>query len=434
MKTIPKTILILAIAVAFVAGTAVSSPDVFAGKNDDKPKLDQFKVMFVNTNDAATEYDVQLWKKPSTDGKTALLIDAGDTTLDVQNGDTIIYDKSNMNKGSWESTTFYRFFDGNGFAFDIPIHTSCSKPLTDGTTYDANGDSKGTATDSPTEPFLQVMGNYCEADVPPVPPQEENFCEEVNLCLPEGPQGPDGATGPAGPQGPPGELSCEVQILLKWLLNQHPELDHEFNVDAECMVPAEEVPEDGLYRTQTQGGWGQGAQGNNPGSYRDACYTNIAPVVIGDLNIGFEVDFTTAAAIEAYLPDGGTPGVLDATEQNPTTTAALNLASQTTTLSISVAFDNFAVANENDATCGLEEWTKGTDREVDDATLAELVLQSGGTTVCDGLTVQEILNLANQELADGSTSFTPSELTACADTINNNFKDAENNNGNLVLP
>jgi len=157
--------------------------------------------------------------------------------------------------------------------------------------------------------------------------------------------------------------------------------------------------------------------------------------VIGDLNIGFEVDFTLASDIEAYLPDGGTPAVLLATETDPTSiNGGNNLAAHTTTLSISVAFDDYAVANPNHSDCGLEAWTKDTVREVGDATLAELVMQSAGANVCDDLTVQEILDLANQELADGSTSHTPEQLSECADTINNNFVDGDTDNGFLELP
>ena len=142
-KTIPKTILILAIAVAFVAGTAVSSPNVFAGGGD-KIKLDEFTVTFVNPGDSNT-YDVELWKEGKTSEKVSLV----SKTIDG-NGDTITYDKSELKDGKWQSVSFYKLI-GDDITYIIPIHTSCSKALEAGDTFDTNDTDKGISTDNPTD-------------------------------------------------------------------------------------------------------------------------------------------------------------------------------------------------------------------------------------------------------------------------------------------
>jgi hypothetical protein len=67
----------------------------------------------------------------------------------------------------------------------------------------------------------------------------------------------------------------------------------------------------GIYRTQTPGGWGAKAAGNNPGSYRDANFADAFPegLVVGDPDNYF-IELTYAADIEKLLPTGGKPAAL----------------------------------------------------------------------------------------------------------------------------
>jgi uncharacterized repeat protein (TIGR01451 family) len=74
-------------------------------------------------------------------------------------------------------------------------------------------------------------------------------------------------------------------------------------------------------QTVTQGGWGAPAHGQNPGTILNAYFTNHpgTQFVIGS-NAGgcFKDTFTSAAAIRAFLPQGGTPSALTASATNPT--------------------------------------------------------------------------------------------------------------------
>jgi len=95
----------------------------------------------------------------------------------------------------------------------------------------------------------------------------------------------------------------------------------------------------GRLRTVTQGGWGAPPHGNNPGSFLVANFSSIGPVVVG-CSTGYKLTFNSAAAIEAFLPQGGTPGVLKVSATNPTTSAAGVFAGQVLALQISTSFSN----------------------------------------------------------------------------------------------
>ena len=62
----------------------------------------------------------------------------------------------------------------------------------------------------------------------------------------------------------------------------------------------------GQYRTQTQGGWGSRASGNNPGTYRDSHFDYAFP---NGLQVGCDLtlNLTNSQAVENFLPAGGTP-------------------------------------------------------------------------------------------------------------------------------
>jgi len=99
------------------------------------------------------------------------------------------------------------------------------------------------------------------------------------------------------------------------------------------------APPAGNITTVTQGGWGAPPHGNNPGAVLKAYFTahpGYAPK-IGDITNacgGFIDTFTTANAIEVFLPAGGTPGVLSASVTNPTTTTAGVFAGQVLALTL----------------------------------------------------------------------------------------------------
>lgn len=186
-------------------------------------------------------------------------------------------------------------------------------------------------------------------------------------------------------------------------------------VEAECAGI-----QPGDFRTQTQGGWSTAAHGGNPGTYRDANFDScFDPALIGH-EPDFNVQFTSSSAIEAFLPQGGTPGVLSATTANPTTTDAGVLASQVLALLLSVEFD----------LCDPDFGASATN-------LANLVVDDPtDVTECDGLTVQEVLDLANLIIGDAALfdDLTPSEINACVASINENFVDGTVVGTYLKLP
>ena len=91
--------------------------------------------------------------------------------------------------------------------------------------------------------------------------------------------------------------------------------------------------------TVTQGGWHSTPHGNNPGTILNAYFAahpGYSPK-IGDITNacgGKVVTFTSANAIRAFLPAGGTPGVLGASATNPTSTAAGVFAGQVLALTL----------------------------------------------------------------------------------------------------
>ena len=168
------------------------------------------------------------------------------------------------------------------------------------------------------------------------------------------------------------------------------------------------------HRTQTQGGWGTTARGNNPGKYRDNNFAGAFPggLIVGDA-CGFKITLTSSAAVEAFLPQGGTPAALTQNYTNPTTAITV-LAGQVTALALSVGFDNYDPNFSPSPT-----------------PLKNLVVGSG---IFAGKTVGEILALGHKALAGCAVAYTLSEINDVISSINENFVDGTTNNGFLTCP
>jgi len=167
----------------------------------------------------------------------------------------------------------------------------------------------------------------------------------------------------------------------------------------------------GPLTTVTQGGWGAPPHGNNPGAILAAHFDALfgaGGVAIGCLAPGGSLTFTSAQAIQDFLPQGGTPGTLTAGNvANPTTSAAGVFAGQVLALQLNVSFSG----------------------PVFPAGLGSLVLTSGPAT---GLTVGQVLGLANRALGGCLTPAdiavltshgitTISQLNDVVDSINEKF-------------
>ncbi len=168
------------------------------------------------------------------------------------------------------------------------------------------------------------------------------------------------------------------------------------------------------YATYTQGGWGAGPAGNNPGMILK---NNFAKVYPNGVTIGgspYYLKFTSQPAIEAFLPAGGKPGVLNKSATNPTSSSANVFAGQVLALQLSVDFSKAGVIT---------------------AGLAGQKLAPGNPLA--GSTVTQVLTLANQVLA-GNTSALPSGMSVSSlndllSRMNQNY-DGGTTNGGILVP
>ena len=155
--------------------------------------------------------------------------------------------------------------------------------------------------------------------------------------------------------------------------------------------------------TVTQGGWGAAPHGNNPGMLLLQNFSKVYPggsVVIGGTN---KLTFTSAGAIQAFLPQGGPPGILSASLTNPTSSSAGVFAGQVLALQLNVDFSAAGVT-----TLGL----------------GNFILKGTGTSL-DGFTISQILAIANQVLGGNlgalPAGFSVSSLNDLVDTLNQAF-------------
>ena len=168
----------------------------------------------------------------------------------------------------------------------------------------------------------------------------------------------------------------------------------------------------GNFRTQTQGGWGANAAGNNPGVYRDLHFEDAFP---NGLSIGcdYTLTLTTSQAVQDFLPSGSTASVLDQNLIDPQNYNNV-LAGQLIALSLSIGFD------ENDA-----------DFSGSDVNLGNLIIHSG---TFQGWTVYELVEEANQFIGGCAGDYSASELNESLTAINENFDNGNTDNGYLDCP
>lgn len=165
------------------------------------------------------------------------------------------------------------------------------------------------------------------------------------------------------------------------------------------------------YTTYSQGGWGSKPSGGNPGAFLAANFSTVYPA--GQVQIGgtFKLTFTSASAIEKFLPGGGTSKPLTASDLNPTKSAAGNIAAQLLALRLATDFSAAGVTKRG---------------------LGSLVMQSGPLA---GRTVDQILDLANA-VVGGQPSALPSGLSitglaSILESLNLNYHEGTVNQGLL---
>jgi hypothetical protein len=169
------------------------------------------------------------------------------------------------------------------------------------------------------------------------------------------------------------------------------------------------------FTTVTQGGYGTKCAGNNWGCYLVNNFASKFPYGITIGSGSRFIKFTSAAAVQAFLPSGSTARVLNVgTLTNPTTKTYNNvLAGQAVALTLSVGFD----ANTNFSPSSTS--------------LGSLVVASGTFA---GKTVNQLLSIANTILGGGSSIYTVAQITAALDTVNKNYDNGTVNLGYLACP
>lgn len=177
--------------------------------------------------------------------------------------------------------------------------------------------------------------------------------------------------------------------------------------------------EAGDFRSQTQGGWGSACSGQNPGCYRDNHFTGAFP---GGLTLGCEDGalwtFTNSAAVEAFLPAGGTAATINGSLLNPIGVGNV-LAGQLLAAKLSLGFDavdpefgalGVAAGSLIYATGPYEGWSV-----TSVVMLADLVI--GGCMPMEGnlSPLVEALAAFNEAFVDGTTAGGQWTIPGCDD-------------------
>lgn len=143
----------------------------------------------------------------------------------------------------------------------------------------------------------------------------------------------------------------------------------------------------GVYCTYTQGGWGAAPAGNNPGSILATHFTSVYPagVEVG-IPMHYSMKFTSAKAIEVYLPAGGKGDVLKSNVTNPTSTPSGVFGGQVLALQLNVNFNDTGKIGDGQS-----------------PTFGDLLISDTHTSF-DAMTVRDVLAAANWALGGGMLS------------------------------
>jgi len=165
------------------------------------------------------------------------------------------------------------------------------------------------------------------------------------------------------------------------------------------------------FTTVTQGGYGAACNGNNWGCYRNANFATAFPTGLTVGACGKFIKLTSAAAVDAFLPNSGSPKALSAgTLVNPTTVKN-TLAGQVVALTLNIAFDL------NDQNFGAST-----------SELQDLIIISG---LFQGWSVGQVLAEGNNALG-GCSSYSAADITNVIDAINRNYDNRTVNLGFLA--
>ncbi|NND95230.1 MAG: T9SS type A sorting domain-containing protein, partial [Flavobacteriales bacterium] len=168
----------------------------------------------------------------------------------------------------------------------------------------------------------------------------------------------------------------------------------------------------GQLRTQTQGGWGTSASGNNPGTYRDANFDQAFPNGV-TLGCDKTLLFTSSQSVQLFLPSGSTATILNENYTDPSDYHNV-LAGQVLALTLSVGFDEY-----------------DEDFGTSDVSLGDMVISNGQF---GEWTVYEVLELANEVLGGCTDEYSAQDLNSIVSSINENYVDGNMDGGILECP
>lgn len=191
----------------------------------------------------------------------------------------------------------------------------------------------------------------------------------------------------------------EICISSKISSNRLGNVSHVIEEICDCNI------ELGDFRTQSKGGWGANPNGGNNATYMYENWDAIGTATIGCGST--TMSFILPEDVTAYLPNGN----------NVEYPFNSNLATQTLALSISLALDNGVAdfgASENNLAC--------------------LILDSSDPELApfNGISVGDLLILANEVLGGCNTSHSFAEMTHLMESLNLNFHFGDTNNGHLT--
>ena len=164
-------------------------------------------------------------------------------------------------------------------------------------------------------------------------------------------------------------------------------------------------------KTFTQGGWGAAPNGSNAGTLLQTKFALVYPAGSVQIGGGRILTFTSQAAIDAFLPQGGSPSSLRSNATNPTYSSAGVFAGQVLALQLNVDFSNARVTRFG---------------------LASKTLASGKLA---GSTVAQVLTIANGVLGGAAppAGVSIADLNAIVDAINQNFDNGTVDRGYLLM-
>ena len=163
------------------------------------------------------------------------------------------------------------------------------------------------------------------------------------------------------------------------------------------------------FLTYSQEGWGSAANGNNPGAVRDAYFNAVFPtgMEIGDSS-NFTIHFSSASAIESFLPVSGTDNPLTQSLIDPASGNAVGTwAGQIAAAVLNVSYDEAGYLGS-----GYTD-------------LKNLEFITGPFA---GTTIEDFLVIANTALGGGSTSgYSYNQIGYAAEQINLAFDGFDHN-------